>query len=58
MKNSNCEVMAYDCRGHGSTYTSDDNDLSVETLVNDTINLVNFLYKEKSNTQIILVGHR
>lgn len=51
----NCEVLAFDSRGHGETKTNNDQDLSLDTLVNDFKDIV------ESNRigfkEIILVGH-
>ncbi|KAM9997885.1 hypothetical protein ACTFIY_007541 [Dictyostelium cf. discoideum] len=35
-------MMCYDCRGHGETKTSDDSNLSIETMVDDCANLINY----------------
>eukprot|EP01114_Cavostelium_apophysatum_P015035 TRINITY_DN4019_c0_g1_i1.p1 TRINITY_DN4019_c0_g1~~TRINITY_DN4019_c0_g1_i1.p1 ORF type:complete len:333 (-),score=58.35 TRINITY_DN4019_c0_g1_i1:105-1082(-) len=50
------QVYAYDCRGHGQTQTTNDEDLSAETLTNDCIALVNELFKD-SSSKVVLVGH-
>ncbi|XP_047066710.1 protein phosphatase methylesterase 1-like [Lolium rigidum] len=49
-------VVAMDLRGHGKSTTSDDLDLSIETLTNDVIAAIQTLYGE-SPPAIILVGH-
>jgi len=51
-----CQLIAYDCRAHGSTQTENEEDLSAETLTKDCINLINILFKDTS-TKIVLVGH-
>jgi len=56
MKQHKCKLLAYDCRGHGSTITDSDSDLSVETLSKDAINLINQISKDTSSS-IIIVGH-
>jgi pimeloyl-ACP methyl ester carboxylesterase len=45
-------VIAYDCRGHGSTKTANNN-LSLEQLSDDLVNITNLLEYEN----IVLVGH-
>ncbi|KAI9202662.1 Pp2a-specific methylesterase Apo form [Polychytrium aggregatum] len=49
-------VLCMDCRGHGSTHTSDDDNLSLAQLADDLANVVNFLYPTLPE-QVILVGH-
>ncbi|KAG8064625.1 hypothetical protein GUJ93_ZPchr0004g38280 [Zizania palustris] len=49
-------VVAMDLRGHGKSTTSDDSDLSIETLSNDVIAIVRTMYGD-SPPAIILVGH-
>lgn len=51
-----CGILCYDCRGHGKTYTSDDSDVSLETLSKDLVNICNTLYPDPT-TEFILVGH-
>jgi len=55
---SKCEVIAFDSRGHGATRTSDDTNMSLETFVNDAIDLISTLFNDfSSGRKIILVGH-
>ncbi|CAM0904525.1 unnamed protein product [Alopecurus aequalis] len=49
-------VVAMDLRGHGKSTTSDDLDLSIETLTNDVIAVIRTLYGD-SQPAIILIGH-
>ncbi|TVU14245.1 hypothetical protein EJB05_37701 [Eragrostis curvula] len=49
-------VVAMDLRGHGKSTTSDDLDLSIETLTNDVIAVIRTMYGD-SPPAIILVGH-
>jgi protein phosphatase methylesterase 1 len=71
MKSEDCQIIAFDCRAHGTltfamrnkirfftgaTKTVDDSDLSIDTLVQDVASLVNQLFKD-TNVPIILVGH-
>ncbi|KAK3142525.1 hypothetical protein QOZ80_4BG0347670 [Eleusine coracana subsp. coracana] len=55
MKNKT-RVVAMDLRGHGKSTTSDDLDLSIDTLTNDVIAVIRTMYGE-SPPAIILVGH-
>ncbi|CAL1684248.1 unnamed protein product [Lasius platythorax] len=49
-----CRVMAIDLRGHGDTYTTDDEDLSADTLASDVAAIIDAV---ASDTPIVLVGH-
>uniref|UniRef100_A0A0E0DEQ0 Protein phosphatase methylesterase 1 n=1 Tax=Oryza meridionalis TaxID=40149 RepID=A0A0E0DEQ0_9ORYZ len=49
-------VVSMDLRGHGKSTTSDDSDLSIETLSSDVIAVLRTLYGD-SPPAIILVGH-
>ncbi|EMS52403.1 Protein phosphatase methylesterase 1 [Triticum urartu] len=49
-------VVAMDLRGHGKSSTSDDLDLSIESLTNDVIAVIRTLYGDPPPA-IILVGH-
>lgn len=51
-----CQVLAIDLRGHGNSFTTDDNDLSMETFTNDIISLLSKLYPDKMPS-IVLMGH-
>ncbi|CAB3980844.1 phosphatase methylesterase 1 [Paramuricea clavata] len=53
---SHCQVVAVDCRGHGDSRTSDDLDLSIETLTDDVRCVVEALYP-RDPPPIILIGH-
>jgi len=48
-------VMSFDLRGHGSTHTKDDHDLSMGRLVRDVINVVRAVYP--SPPPLLLAGH-
>ncbi|KAJ3124818.1 hypothetical protein HK098_000858 [Nowakowskiella sp. JEL0407] len=50
------DILCYDCRGHGSTTTSNDSDLSIGTLSDDLVAVVNQVYPNLPS-QIVLVGH-
>jgi len=49
-------ILALDLRGHGDTITSNDNDLSIETLTGDVINVINTVYGEET-PPLVLMGH-
>ncbi|XP_040378839.1 protein phosphatase methylesterase 1 [Oryza brachyantha] len=49
-------VVSMDLRGHGKSTTSDDSDLSIETLSGDVIAVLHTLYGD-SPPAIMLVGH-
>ncbi|RLU25814.1 hypothetical protein DMN91_001974 [Ooceraea biroi] len=49
-----CRVMAIDLRGHGDTHTTDDEDLSADTLASDVAAVID---EVAHDTPIILVGH-
>ncbi|KAL1922184.1 uncharacterized protein VTP21DRAFT_9723 [Calcarisporiella thermophila] len=49
-------ILAYDCRGHGLTKTSEDNDFSLTRLAHDLVTIVKTIYKDEI-PDIILVGH-
>ena len=51
-------VVAFDFRGHGmSKKPEGDDDTSMETLVGDTIEFLNFLVKEYPKSTFLLMGH-
>ncbi|EFJ23678.1 hypothetical protein SELMODRAFT_415578 [Selaginella moellendorffii] len=50
------KVAAMDMRGHGSTRTSDDLDLSAETLCQDVLDVIRTMYKNDPPS-IVLIGH-
>jgi protein phosphatase methylesterase 1 len=49
-------VLAYDLRGHGHTRTSDEQDLSLERLVDDTVHVVHAIYGAKP-PPLLVIGH-
>ncbi|CEF67173.1 Protein phosphatase methylesterase 1 [Strongyloides ratti] len=51
-----CRILAVDLRGHGMTTTSNDFDLSKETLINDVYEVYNTLYGEEK-PKLIMIGH-
>ncbi|CAL4062911.1 unnamed protein product, partial [Meganyctiphanes norvegica] len=51
-----CQVMAFDQRGHGDTRTSNDGDLSPETLSRDIANVCAALFGS-TQPPTVLVGH-
>lgn len=55
MKKIQCKVLAIDLRGHGETETKDDDDLSIDTMTNDIVGIVDHLYG--TSETIIFIGH-
>lgn len=51
-----CQIIAVDLRGHGSTKTKDEFDLSAETVSKDIGAVIQELYKDQP-PPIILMGH-
>eukprot|EP01126_Amoeba_proteus_P049376 TRINITY_DN5772_c0_g1_i4.p1 TRINITY_DN5772_c0_g1~~TRINITY_DN5772_c0_g1_i4.p1 ORF type:complete len:217 (-),score=33.76 TRINITY_DN5772_c0_g1_i4:591-1157(-) len=51
---ANCRIVAYDFRGHGGS-TIDEQDLSSETLVQDTISVIDRTFGE--GVKVTIVGH-
>ncbi|XP_076244514.1 protein phosphatase methylesterase 1 [Calliopsis andreniformis] len=49
-----CKVMAIDLRGHGDTHTTNEEDLSAETLAEDVAAVIKAV---TDNDPVILVGH-
>ncbi|KAJ3097822.1 hypothetical protein HDU97_004519 [Phlyctochytrium planicorne] len=56
VKELECTILMYDCRGHGETETSDDNDFSLKTLSTDLTEIIKEVAGDK-NPEIVLVGH-
>ncbi|KAL3234079.1 hypothetical protein MRX96_022827 [Rhipicephalus microplus] len=53
-----CQVAALDIRGHGETVTSEEMDLSADTLSNDVGNVYNAMYPDESHQPpVVLIGH-
>lgn len=55
IKKIQCKVAAIDIRGHGETHTTDEDNLSIETLTKDVTDVLQNLYGVEE--AIILVGH-
>ncbi|XP_065352442.1 protein phosphatase methylesterase 1 isoform X1 [Cloeon dipterum] len=51
-----CEVVAIDLRGHGETVTSNDDDLSADTLARDVGKVVEHLFRDRPEP-VLLMGH-
>uniref|UniRef100_A0A182P8M0 Protein phosphatase methylesterase 1 n=1 Tax=Anopheles epiroticus TaxID=199890 RepID=A0A182P8M0_9DIPT len=51
-----CQCLAFDIRGHGDTYTEEEDDLSAERLATDVGEVIQAMYGE-SAPPIILMGH-
>lgn len=55
---TNCQLAAIDLRGHGETkVTSDESDLSGDTLVEDVVDVIKELVPEGDPNGVVLVGH-
>ncbi|TPX32765.1 hypothetical protein SeMB42_g07577 [Synchytrium endobioticum] len=52
----NCLTLCFDCRGHGSTRTDREDDLSLERLSSDFVNVLHAGHPVLPN-EIVLVGH-
>lgn len=50
-------IIAFDFRGHGDHYCENETDLSEDTLVADTIEVVKYVTGIFNEASIILVGH-
>lgn len=60
LETCHCKVAAIDLRGHGSSKTDDDEDLSIKTLSTDVGHIYQFLLKEKigeNEPAVVLMGH-
>lgn len=55
-ENIECQIIAVDFRGHGNTKTSNDADLSLETLTGDIVDVANILC-EREKAVMVLIGH-
>ncbi len=51
-------IAAFDFRGHGMSKQEDGSDLSSDTLVKDTIEVLKYLYDKFSDRTFIIIGHR
>lgn len=54
---SQSTILAFDFRGHGDHHRDNETDLSEETLVNDTIEVVRHVSTKYPDASIIMVGH-
>ena len=51
-------VVAFDWRGHGDHHRGDEEQLmSQETLINDTLEVLNHVHEKFPNRSILLIGH-
>ena len=53
----NSTVVAFDFRGHGDNTLENETDLSEETLVNDSIDVIRHVCARYSDASILIVGH-
>lgn len=54
---SQSTVVAFDFRGHGGHHCDNENDLSEETLINDSIQVIKHVSSLYPEASLILVGH-
>ena len=50
-------VVSFDFRGHGDHFCENETDMSHETLVNDTLEVVKYVSSQFADRSIIMVGH-
>ncbi|KAL9645147.1 hypothetical protein ABK040_002350 [Willaertia magna] len=55
-QNGDYEYCAIDLRGHGKSHSKNDSDLSIHTLVEDVIEVLKVLFKEKKK-HFVFIGH-
>ncbi|XP_077519099.1 protein phosphatase methylesterase 1-like [Amblyomma americanum] len=55
--NIECQVAALDIRGHGETVTSNETDLSADTLSSDIGNVYHAMYPDGYQPSVVLIGH-
>lgn len=53
----NSTVVAFDFRGHGKHYCENETDLSEETLIRDTMEVIRYISAKYPDRSIIMVGH-
>ena len=54
---SDCTVYAFDWRGHGDHFCENESDLSQETLIGDTVKVMEFVMSQNPGRSINLIGH-
>lgn len=54
---NNSTIVAFDFRGHGDNQTENETDLSEETLVNDSIEVIRHVCQKFSEASVMIVGH-
>ena len=52
-----CRLLAIDFRGHGNTFTTNDDDLSASTLTNDVFRILTYLFDIDNIPPVVLMGH-
>ena len=50
-------IVAFDWRGHGNHTREDEADMSQETLISDSLEVLNYVHQKFSNRTIIVIGH-
>ncbi|KAJ3217442.1 hypothetical protein HDU67_007912 [Dinochytrium kinnereticum] len=56
LKELECTVVMYDCRGHGRSESSDETDFSLKKLSNDLAEIIKNVSGD-TNPEVVLVGH-
>lgn len=56
MQKIECQILAIDLRGHGGTSTDKEDDLSLQTLTDDVIQVIESYYSNNV-PQVVLIGH-
>ena len=52
-----CQCLAMDIRGHGESKTTDETDLTMETMTNDVCQILHHLFPDDDRPPIFLIGH-
>ena len=50
-------VVAFDQRGHGGHSRADESNMSTDTLVQDTLGVLNHVHQKFPTRSIVMVGH-
>jgi pimeloyl-ACP methyl ester carboxylesterase len=51
-----CDILTWDCRGHGKSVALEHDDFSLATLTNDAVSIIDFW--RGNSKQLVLMGHR
>ena len=50
-------IVGFDFRGHGQHFSDNETDLSQQSLIDETLKVLNFIEQKHKNRSIILLGH-